>query len=370
MKISFVIQDLFHQGAQYVTAMMVKGFIKKGYDVDLLVSKVHSDLLKQGLVPFKVPETTHIINMPDRKARNNIRFLRSYLKKTNSEAVIVMSSPYEIPLAIAKIGLIKAPKLCYVEHNGITPETLPKKTIAKCRNWFLNLISKSQYDTWMAVSVGLANLLERVKGMKPKTFKVVYNPVVDDTYYKKMKMQPQCEWLIKKTIPTVVAAGAFCEIKGHKMLFEAIKLANKKNPVRLVLFGKGYLRTEYEKWIEENNMKDRILLPGHTNSLPAEMRAADAFVISSLRESFSVVLVEALAANTPIISTDCPYGPPELLKNGEYGTLVPVNDPYAMSEAIVNQIQKSHSKIPKASWEKFTVDYVVEAYEKAIGLIQ
>lgn len=369
MKISFVIQDLFHQGAQYVTAMMVKGFIKKGYDVDLLVSKVHSDLLKQGLVPFKVPETTHIINMPDRKARNNIRFLRSYLKKTNSEAVIVMSSPYEIPLAIAKIGLIKAPKLCYVEHNGITPETLPKKTSEKCRNWFFNLISKSQYDTWMAVSVGLANLLERAKDMKPKTFKVVYNPVVDDTYYKKMEMQPQCEWLIKKIIPTVVAAGAFCEIKGHKMLFEAIRLANKKTPVRLVLFGQGYLESDYKKWIEEHDMQDRILLYGYTNSLPAEIKTADAFIVASELESFSIVIVEALAANVPVISTNCLYGPPELLNYGEYGTLVPVNDPYAMAEAIVDQVQKPRSKITKESWEKFTVDHVVEAYEKAIGLI-
>lgn len=369
MKVSFIIQDLFQQGAQYVTALMVKGFIEKGYEVDLLVSKVHRDLLSQGLIPFEVPQKTTIINMPDRKARNNIGYLRSYLKKTDSEAVIVMSSPYELALALAKVGLQKSPKLCYVAHNSLGPEALSRSIKHRMMDFIFNSFVKTQYDVWMAVSIGLANLLESIKNMKHGTFKVVYNPVIDEKYYEKLALQPKCEWLANKIMPTVIAAGAFCEFKGHKTLFEAIKLANKKIPVRLVLFGKGYLRSEYEKWIEENNMKDRILLPGHTNCLPAEMKAADAFIISSLRESFSVVLVEALAANTPIISTDCPYGPPELLKNGEYGTLIPVNDPCAMSEAIVNQVQKPHSNVPKESWEKFTVDHVVEAYEKAIGLI-
>lgn len=170
-------------------------------------------------------------------------------------------------------------------------------------------------------------------------------------------------------MPTMVAAGAFCKVKGHYMIFEAIRLANAKTPVRLVLFGKGALQQDYEKWIAENHMQDRIRLAGHSSSLPSEIKCADAFLVSSEMESFSVVLVEAMATDIPVISTNCPYGPPELLKNGQYGVLVPVNDSKAMAEAIVNQVENPRKPAPREAWEPFTVQKVVFSYEKAIGLI-
>ena len=151
----------------------------------------------------------------------------------------------------------------------------------------------------------------------------------------------------------MVAAGAFSEIKGHLVLFEAIRIANETTPVRLVLFGKGHLQKNYEKWIAENHMQERILLAGHTSNLPAEIKKSDAFVISSQKESFSVVLVEAMAADILVISTDCPYGPPELLQYGKYGVLVPVGDSKAMAQAIVNQVNNPRKPAPKEAWTPF-----------------
>ena len=109
------------------------------------------------------------------------------------------------------------------------------------------------------------------------------------------------------------------------------------------------------------------MLAGHTSNLPAEIKGATAFIVSSNVESFSVVLVEALAAGTPVISTACPYGPPELLQDGKYGTLVPVNNPQALADAIVEQIRNPRQAAPKEAWEPYTVKNVVKAYEKALG---
>lgn len=375
MKITFIIQDLFQQGAQYVTALIIRGFIAKGYDVDLIVSKVHQDLLDKGdIAPFEVPAQTNIIVLHDRKASKNIREIRRYLKHTDSKAVISMSSNYTHALALASIGLRKRPKLAYVEHSSLTgiDRNSGKELNAPpifSRNYIFSRVITSQYDTIMAVSKGTAKGVERMNRLKPETAKVVYNPVIDNIFGEKILSTPKHEWLINKTIPTIVAAAAHSEFKNHFILFKAVELANKKTPVRLILFGKGELTESYKEWIGTHNLSDKILLAGHSANLPSEIKASDAFIISSNQESFSIVLVEALAAGTPVISTNCPYGPPELLKMGKYGTLVPVNDSQALAEAIVAQIQHPKPPAPKEAWEPYTLEKVVEAYEKALGII-
>ena len=80
MKITFVIQDLFQQGAEYVTALMIRGFVAKGYEVDLLVSQIHEELLDKGDKPFDVPASVRILIMPAKKARQNVFYLRKYIK--------------------------------------------------------------------------------------------------------------------------------------------------------------------------------------------------------------------------------------------------------------------------------------------------
>lgn len=369
MKITFVIQDLFQQGAQYVTALMIRGFIEKGYEVDLIVSHIHAKLLSEGEIkPFEVPSKTNIIILKNDKARNNIIRLRRYLKKTNSYAIIAMSPNYMWALALASVGLCNKPLLAYVEHSGfISSPKLQKKTILNI-SWWKSKFLASQYPVIMAVSKGTAHAVEKELGLKEGQVKIVYNPVIDDLYYTKLNSNTQHPWLKNKTMPTFIAAGAHCELKGHLMLFEAIRLANKRKPVRLVLYGKGYLTTKYLEWIKENNMSNFIDISSFTNNLPAELKSADALIISSFAESFSIVLVEAMAAGTPIISTNCKYGPPELLEYGKYGKLVPVGDAQAMANAIVEHTLNRIPTAPEAAWKKFSLNRVVEAYEQALKI--
>lgn len=376
MKIAFLIQDLFQLGAQYVTALMIRGFVAKGYDVDLIVSKVHQDLLDQGdIEPFAVPQKTNVIILPDRKAKNNIKDIRKYLLKNTPNAIVAMSTNYNFALAFASLRLPKQIrkkcKIAYVEHSSFAGLNMaimqPSRPTKLSKGWLISKLLNHCFDTIMGVSSGTSHAIEYSMRRKPDSVIPVYNPVIDDNYWKKVQSEPKNQWIINKTIPTIVAAGAHSEFKNHRCLFEAIKRANERTPVRLVLFGKGRLTNSYTKWIEENCMNDRIMLAGHTSNLPAEIKGATAFIVSSIVESFSVVLVEALAAETPVISTACPYGPPELLQDGKYGILVPVNNPQALADAIVEQIRNPRPPAPKEAWEPYTVENVVKAYEKALG---
>ena len=134
-----------------------------------------------------------------------------------------------------------------------------------------------------------------------------------------------------------------------------------------MLFGRGELTDIYKKWIEDNQMQSCIDIAPFTSNLPAELKSADALIVSSIVESFSVVLVEAMAAGTPVISTRCPYGPPELLQDGKYGVLVPVGDSSAMARALINQANNP-SIAPKEAWMPYTLERVVDSYKKALGL--
>lgn len=377
MKIAFLIQDLFQQGAQYVTALMIRGFVAKGYDVDLVVSKVHQDLLAQGdIKPFEIPDKANVIILPDRRAKNNVKAIRNYLIENTPNAIVAMSSNYNLALAFAALRLPrrirKKCKIAYVEHSGLAG--FDKRTMLLSsprflsRGWFVAKLFNHCFDVIMGVSAGTSKAVEYSMKRSPKSVITVYNPVIDAIFYKKIESHSRHPWLVDKTMPTIVAAGAHSGFKNHKCLFEAVYLANKITPVRLVLYGKGDLTEDYKQWINGNNMSDYINLAGHTQNLPAELKSADAFIISSNVESFSVVLVEALASKVPVISTACPYGPPELLQGGKYGALVPVNDAEALANAIVEQIQNPRPVAPREAWEKFTVENVVKEYEKALGI--
>lgn len=372
MRITFVIQDLFQQGAEYVTALMARGFAAKGYEVDILVSKIHTELIAKGEKPFEIPKAVRIIEMPAKKARNNISFLIKYLRKTDSAAVVAMQPTYLQALALAGAFKKKGCILGSVEHGGLGPQQrsiddvqAPSKFSA---NWLLSKLASKVIDCFMAVSDGTGRVCEKALLLPTGTVKTVYNPVIDDVYRKKVSAEATEPWITNKATPIVCAAGAFCALKDHYTLFKAIKQVNQTMPVKLVLFGKGSLEEDYRKWISKNGMADVIKLAGHTSQLPAEIKQADVFVCSSWVESFSVVLIEALATGVPVVSTSCCYGPPEILKQGKYGRLVPVADPEAMAEAIIKTLKEGKLPIPEEAWRRFELERIVDNYEKALGL--
>ncbi len=370
MKVAFVIQDLFSQGAEYVTALMVRGFIAKGYEVDLVVSQVHNDLLAEGKVPFDVPEKTNWVFLPSRKARYNIGALRKYLKTTDAHSVVIMSGQYVPTIRLATFGLLKRPQIMYVEHGPADVDNSgnPKKPLTFKERLF-SRINHQVCDFVGVVSEGVkCAYAKRFPWAKDK-IRVVYNPAIDDVFFKKIASTDEVHpWLQNRKCPTFVAAGAHCYSKNHTMLLEAVKICCERHRIRLVLFGRGDLTSKYDAFIRENKLEDAIALPGYTNNLPLQMKYADGILISSRIESFSVVAVEALASGSPVISTRCPYGPPEILDNGKYGTLVPVNDAVAMAEAILEAASMPKKIPPKDSWKPFALEAIVERYERTLGL--
>lgn len=371
-KIAFVTQDLFGRGAEYATAMIIRGFVAKGYAVDLLLSRVHADYLAEGRKPFDVPTSVRVTILTDRKARNNVGELRRYLKTTDAEVVVAVNIGYTEALAIAALGLRKRPKMFAMEHSiefGLNPDWSEKPRIKSLSvAGFRNALVKRTYAGYLAVSEGVAREKARVMGLKPEVVHVVFNPVDFSLLDAVSAAKPSHPWLCEKTCPTVITAGSLTPEKNHKILLEAMRIAVRSTKLRLVVFGEGVLKGEYETFVRENGLEGAIAFPGFTHQLLAEMKASDGYVCPSLIESFAIAPVQAMACGVPVVSFDCPCGPREVLAGGKYGRLVPPMEAEGLAEALVALARCEIVVAPRDAWELYSIPRIVERYEKAMGL--
>lgn len=368
MKIAFVAQDLVGQGVQYATAAMARAFFERGYAVDVLLSQVHFDYIAEGRKPFEVPSGVRIVRMPNRRSSRNIFFLRRYLRAGGAEYVIAASGLYSMALRLAALGKWRHPKLVQVWHGDTPASGLPFG--ARIKRWIKYTFLYSKYFRLLTVNESIREgVLRMTNALRPNEICTVHNPVIDAVFYEKKQLPPRHPWLVSKTCPTFIAAGAYDKNKNHMLLLEAVKIVSRKHRLRLIVFGKGQEETALREFVTINGLEDTISIAGFTDNLPAEMNAADGFLMSSNVESFGIVIAEALACGVPVISTDAPNGPREVLEYGKYGKLVPVNDPQAMAEAITSEIEHPSMPVDDEAWQRFTVERITDRYLRGLGIV-
>ncbi|MGM0945459.1 MAG: glycosyltransferase [Bacteroidota bacterium] len=373
MHITFILQDMYRLGAQYVTSMIANGLSEKGHQVDVIVSAVETKIRKERpkLQPFSLNENIRKIELKHLKASRNIGQIRNYLQQHHPDVIIPMSPTYTLPAALALSSLFAKTILLPVEHSGGIGMNLKKASksnvLTDIIGKFGNKLLKNKAAGFISVSKGVKEALIKSKNIPAAKVHVIYNPVVGEAFFQKLAQESSHPWLVKKEIPVVVAAGAHVPIKGYDILVKAIAEVNQAQACRLVLFGEGILTDELKKLSQSLGIEKIVDFPGHNHNLPAELKSADAFVVSSHAESFSVVLVEALASGTPVVATNCPSGPPEILQNGKYGILVEPNNPSELAQGILKVLNGKGINPPKKSWEPYLIDKVVLDYENVIN---
>jgi glycosyltransferase involved in cell wall biosynthesis len=189
-------------------------------------------------------------------------------------------------------------------------------------------------DSVVGISSGVARTVAELLGRPHESVPVIPNPVISPGFREKLEEEPDHPWFHDGGPPVLLAAGRFTEAKDYPTLLRAFAKLTRRREARLIVIGEGEERAALERLIQELGVADRVAMPGFVANPYAWMKRARLFVLSSRWEGFGNVLAEALACGTPVVATDCPSGPVDILDGGAYGQLVAVGDVEALARAI------------------------------------
>jgi glycosyltransferase involved in cell wall biosynthesis len=225
----------------------------------------------------------------------------------------------------------------------------------------------------IAVSQGVADDLEGLIGAGRARVLVIPNPVVTPDLTTLAAAAADHPWfkpgLIVGAPPVVLAAGRLSPQKDFQTLIRAFALLVRDRDLRLLILGEGPERAALEFLVRDLGLTGRVALPGFRANPFALMARARLFVLSSAWEGLPGVLIQAMACGTPVVSTDCPSGPREVLADGRYGPLVPVGDPQALAHAIGETLdQPIAADLLRARADDFALAPVTRRYLEVLGL--
>ncbi len=211
-------------------------------------------------------------------------------------------------------------------------------------------------DRLIAVSHGVAEDLRKTAKLSRQQVTVIRNPTITPEVFALAEMADYHPWL-DDAVPVLLGVGRLTRQKGFDVLLKAFAQVRRRRRCRLLILGEGRQRSNLQQQAHRLGIDKDVAMPGFSSNPYAAMRRADLFVLPSRWEGSPNVLIEALALQLPVVAADCPSGPREILKNGAYGPLVPVEDADALASAIIKQLQSSR---PREDLPQAVADYTLE----------
>lgn len=310
-----------------------------------------------------------IRSIPEGRASSALFTLSKMLQKRRPINVLSASFHVNCVAILAKFISRVTSRLVIAEHtsleNGL--ETLPwiKKTIARFSIAILYRFS----DEVIAVSNGAARQVEKYAFLAENSVKTIYNPIIDDDIFRASKKE-FFHPFSKIDEKIFLSIGRLSEEKDYPTLIKAFAKTQKMRSSRLIIAGDGPEKNKIKELISELGLRKHIALLGHVKNPHPLYRRADVFVLSSKREGLPTVLIEALAHNCKIVSTDARSGPREILENGRLGILVPTENVNALASAMRESLETSGQRtfISTDDLLKYQVDYAVDLYFKLLAI--
>ncbi|MDZ7750556.1 MAG: glycosyltransferase [Gammaproteobacteria bacterium] len=268
-----------------------------------------------------------------------VRDLARYLTAARPAALLAAKTPTNL-LALWARRLAGAPTRVVVSER-----TQLSQSIARSRKWRWRHIAPLVAHTYpwadgiAAVSDGVADDLAATTGLSRTAITTVYNPVVTPELPARAAAPPPHPWLADGGPPVIVGAGRLAPQKRFPLLLQAFARLRAGREARLVILGEGPERGRLEALVRELGIAVDVALPGFVENPYAAFARASLFVLSSDYEGLPGVLIQALACGCPVVSTDCPSGPAEILEGGRYGELVPVGDAAALAAAMARTLE-------------------------------
>jgi glycosyltransferase involved in cell wall biosynthesis len=349
MRIALTLPSLAGGGAQRIFVDLARGLLDRSVDVDLVLVR------DEGELRDSVPPGAEVVLLGGGPVSRAAPKLARYLRKRRPD--VVVPAIFHMSLCTVLAARLVRPRVPVVvsHHNQLT---LYARHSEHVKDRVVPWLVRAGYpfaDRVVAVSEGVADDLAAVTGMPRSAIDVVHNPVDAERVRTAAAAPVEHPWLAERSSAVLVAAGRLTAQKDFATLLRAVALLGE---VRLLVLGEGEQRRGLDLLARELGVADRVDLAGFTANPYPSYRAADAFVLSSRWEGLPTVLVEALVLGVPVVATDCPSGPAEILAGGRWGRLVPPGDPQAMATAIRATLAAGRPGPDPAAWEGFRLDVV------------
>ena len=331
-RIALFLTGLAGGGAERVMIHLAEGLAERGYTVDLVVCN--------GCGPLRdeVPESVRLVDLGAPRIVASLPGLVRYLRRERPGVMLsAMASANCVAVwarALARVPL----RMVLSEHNmpslaSAHGATLRARLMPKLMRW-----SYPAADGVVAVSSGVAYDLSQIIDFPCDRIEVIYNPVVTKRLKTLIQEPLKHHWFEPGEVPVVLAVGRLTWSKDFSSLVRAFALVHQDLAARLMILGEGEDRADLERLAAELGIAADVAMPGFVKNPFPYMREAAVLVLSSRWEGFGNVLVEAMACGTPVVSTDCPSGPAEILEDGKWGALVPVGNIEKLSQEIRHAI--------------------------------
>lgn len=357
-KILFTIPNLANGGAENVVILLANNLYEKGNIVDIYVIENGYELENYLNKDIKVIKNKNI-----KKLRDTFQDLRKILTRCDYDVIISNLWPFTVVNCLSYIFSKNNAKFIAVNHN-LTSKTeiyknsnLIKKYLYRLSLFIVTNISTSN----VCVSNGVKKDISRLSLTSEKKYKVIYNPVV---LRESIKMEEEITKFINNR-KILINIGNLKKQKNQIGLIRAFKEVCSKIDCCLLIAGEGTERKSLENEIIKLNLMNSVKLLGNFYNIAGLFKIANLFVLNSNYEGFGNVLIESLLAGVPVVSTDCPTGPREILRDGEFGKLVPISDEEELAKEIIRSLNSEFDKKKLMERGKvFNIENAVQEYIK------
>ncbi|HEX5184737.1 MAG TPA: glycosyltransferase [Allosphingosinicella sp.] len=329
-RIALLLPNLTGGGAEAVNLTLIREFIARGHKVDLVLARATGALLD------RIPPEVRLVDLSTPRLVRALPAIRRYLRRERPDAMLVGLWPLTVIAVAAKLLSGVRTRIVVCDHNilSMSPDAqgwLRRTLMTTALAFFYR-----RADARVAVSAAAARDLARLALLPKERFAIIHNPIPPPADAGP-SARPAGFWP-DAAGPRILTVGNLKAPKNHALLLRAFARLAEQRPAVLAILGEGPLRRALEQMVRELGVADRVSLPGFCDDPAPAYRSADLFVLSSSSEGFGNVLVEALAAGLPVVSTDCPGGPAEILDGGRYGDLVPCDDPDALADGMARAL--------------------------------
>ena len=362
-RIAIYLHSIYGSGVDRIMVNLSHSFIENGLKVDLVLDST-------GLIHlWDWSPQMRIVNL--NSGRNPVKRLSNlmrYLRREKPTSIISNGHfTNEISILAKRLSGVST-QVIVCEQNNLF--LISKHSPGGIQGW-APTTAKMLYpwaDRVVVPSRALAKELATL-GLPSKHMQVIYNPVVRPEIWEKAKEPVDHPWFAPGEPPVILAVGRLETQKDYPTMIRAFAQVRQVKPVRLVIFGQGTQRSEIEALVHELELEKDVAFLGFVKNPYAYVAKSAMLALSSAWEALPTFVIETMALEIPVVSTNCPTGPAEILDNGKYGDIVPVGDYKAMAAAILNVLSGESKAVDPAWIEQFTSEDTTKKYLEVMGLL-